>query len=174
MEALIALSKKAISFSRNEFLQVGGNIDTNLYFVKSGAFKIFIETETGEQIIRFGYKDNFVALLDSFLTNNPTIYFIQALKKSSVEVISKESLNNFLQVNANKNVWQSLLENLILQQLDREIDLLTTSPKQRYERVLARSPQLFQEISNRHIANYLRMSPETLSRLKSVDIHQQK
>ncbi len=55
---------------------------------------------------------------------------------------------------------------LTLQQLEREIDILTKSPKERYERVLRRSPQLFQEIPNKHIANYLRMSPETLSRLK--------
>ena len=47
-----------------------------------------------------------------------------------------------------------------------EIDILTNSPKERYKRVLKRSPQLFQEIPNRHIANYLRMSAETLSRLK--------
>jgi hypothetical protein len=32
--------------------------------------------------------------------------------------------------------------------------------------VFKRSPQLFQEIPNKHIASYLRMSPETLSRLK--------
>ena len=44
---------------------------------------------------------------------------------------------------------------------------LISSPKERYERVLKRSPQLFQEIPNKHIANYLRMSAETLSRLKN-------
>lgn len=62
--------------------------------------------------------------------------------------------------------WVNVLQTLSLQQLDREIDLLTTSPKARYERVLERSPRLFQEIPHRYIANYLRMTPETLSRLK--------
>jgi CRP-like cAMP-binding protein len=60
------------------------------------------------------------------------------------------------------------LERLILQQLEREIDLLTTSPKERYNRILKRSPSLFQKISNKQIANYLRMTPETLSRLKKA------
>lgn len=59
-----------------------------------------------------------------------------------------------------------MLEDLVLQQLEREKDILTSSPKARFERVLKRSPKLFQEIPNKHIANYLRMSPETLSRLK--------
>ena len=59
-----------------------------------------------------------------------------------------------------------MLENLVVQQIEREKDLLTQSPRERYERVLKRSPQLFQEVANKYIATYLRMSPETLSRLK--------
>ena len=62
--------------------------------------------------------------------------------------------------------YNSILEDLVLQQIEREKDLLYSSPKIRYERVLKRSPKLFQEIPNKYIANYLRMSPETLSRLK--------
>jgi len=53
-----------------------------------------------------------------------------------------------------------------LQQMERERDLLTSSPMERYLRVKDRSPQLFQEIPNKYIASYLRMTPETLSRLK--------
>jgi len=62
--------------------------------------------------------------------------------------------------------WQRILEQLIYQQFEREIDLLTASPVERYKRVLARSPQLFQEIPGKYIASYLRMTPETLSRIK--------
>jgi CRP-like cAMP-binding protein len=81
-------------------------------------------------------------------------------------VITKQQMDNFLKQDSNRLWWMGVLENLVLQQLEREIDILTNSPKERYLRVLKRSPQLFQEIPNRHIANYLRMSPETLSRLK--------
>jgi hypothetical protein len=55
---------------------------------------------------------------------------------------------------------------IIYDQFEREKDILTYSPLKRYQRVLKRSPQLFQEIPNKYIASYLRMSPETLSRLK--------
>lgn len=66
----------------------------------------------------------------------------------------------------NKILWNKILEYLILQQMEREVDILLASPKERYERVLRRSPQLFQEIPHKYIASYLRMTPETLSRLK--------
>jgi hypothetical protein len=64
------------------------------------------------------------------------------------------------------------LEDLVLQQLEREKDLLINAPAERYERVLKRSPKLFQEVPNKYIANYLRMSPETLSRLKNLEFSQ--
>ena len=83
-----------------------------------------------------------------------------------VKVITKTQVDNFLKIETNRILWTAILENLVLQQMEREIDILTSSPKERYQRVLKRSPQLFQEIPNRYIANYLRMSAETLSRLK--------
>jgi len=100
------------------------------------------------------------------LTGKPSDLFIQAIKKSVIKVITGHQIGRFLETETNRKLWTTILENLVIQQMEREVDILTSSPKKRYERVLQRSPQLFQEIPNRHIANYLRMSAETLSRLK--------
>src|SRR5690606_11482663 len=166
MKEIIELSDKKITIGRNEFLKVKGSIDTNLYYIESGSLRIFVLDEYEEQTIRFGYKENLIVSLDSFLTGNPSNLYIQAIKKTFIRVITKQQIDRFLEVDSNKQLWTKILENLILQQMEREIDILTNSPKERYERVLKRSPQLFQEIPNKHIANYLRMSAETLSRLK--------
>lgn len=166
MKEIIELSDKTITINRNEFLKVKGSIDTNIYFVESGSLRIFVLDDYEEQTIRFGYKENLIVSLDSFLTGKPSDLFIQAIKKTVIKVITKQQIDRFLKIEANRNLWTSILEHLVVQQMEREIDILTNSPKERYERVLKRSPQLFQEIPNKHIANYLRMSPETLSRLK--------
>ena len=166
MRELVELSRKTISLKRNEYLTIHGDVDTNVYYVKSGSLKVYVLDGNEEQIIRFGYKDNFIVLLDSFLTGRPTIFNIQAIKKTEIIVISKTEVEEFKNHEINKVAWIQLLESLVLQQIDREIDILTNSTEERYKRVLNRSPQLFQEIPNRYIANYLRMSPETLSRLK--------
>jgi len=166
MTELIELSDKTITMDRNEYLKVKGSIDTNIYYVESGSLRVFVLDDYEEQTIRFGYKENLIVSLDAFLTNKPSVFFIQAIKKTVLKVITKQQFDIFLQTEANRVLWTKILENLILQQLEREIDILTNSPKERYQRVLKRSPQLFQEIPNRHIANYLRMSAETLSRLK--------
>jgi len=166
MNEIVALSEKTIMVDRNEFIKVKGSIDTNVYFIESGSVRIFVLDDFEEQIIRFGYAGNLIVALDSFLTGKPSNFYIQAIKKTTVKIITKSQLNYFLSNENNKDLWTKILEDLVVQQMEREIDILTSSPKERYQRVLERSPQLFQEIPLRHIANYLRMSPETLSRLR--------
>jgi CRP-like cAMP-binding protein len=167
MKELLSLATRLISLSKNEFLCSEGKIDTNIYFIHSGCLKVFFLDEGNEQIIRFGYSNNFIAALDSFLLKKPGIYFIQALKPCSVSVIPGERVEDLLLVdNDFKNKWIELLGNLVVQQMEREIDLLISSPEERFQRVLSRSPQVFQEVPRKYIANYLRMSPETLSRIK--------
>ncbi|MGH1387098.1 Crp/Fnr family transcriptional regulator [Kordia sp.] len=158
---------KEIKLKRNEYLKVKGSIDTNIYLVKSGSLRIFVVDAYEEHTIRFGYKNNLIAALDSFLNEKPSELYIQALKKTTLKVISKENYTNFITSSAeNKKLWLSILESFVLQQMERERDILTSSPMERYTRVLKRSPQLFQEIPNKYIASYLRMTPETLSRIK--------
>jgi CRP-like cAMP-binding protein len=160
-----------IVLKRNEYLVEKDTIHTHLYFVEEGSLRVFIEDEIEEHTIRFGYHGSIIAALDSFLTEKPTSFYIQAIKKCTLKVISKEDYLNFINSKeAYKEIWNNLLQDFVYQQIEREIDLITYSPQKRFERVFKRSPQLFQEIPQKYIASYLRMTPETLSRiLKNVD-----
>ena len=146
--------------------QSGGNCN-DIFIIQKGAVKASEWIDDKEQIIRFGYPNSWIAALDSFLGNGPTKYDIETIRKTKFYRISKKDFNFFLLAQPERLIqWTQLLERLVLQQMERESDLLHASPKNRYERVLFRSPQLFQEIPLKHIANYLRMTPETLSRLR--------
>ncbi len=161
------LWQKEVKLERNEYLKVKGSTDTNLYYVKNGSLRIFLLDEEEEQTIRFGYKNNLITALDSFLNDQPSDFYIQALKKTTVKVLTKQDYLAFINASfEHKEIWNEILKSFVLQQMERERDILTTSPVERYRRVLKRSPQLFQEIPNKYIASYLRMTPETLSRIK--------
>ncbi len=165
LEADLFQSEKTIQ--RYEYLKIKDETDTNIYFIENGSVRIFIMDEDEERIIRFGYSGNIIVSLDSFLSGRSSDFYIQAIKKTTVKIASQKDFNEFMRSNPeNMKLWINILEDLVLQQIEREKDLLINSPRERYERVLKRSPKLFQEIPNRYIANYLRMSPETLSRLK--------
>lgn len=161
------LWKETKTFKRNDFIKLSNTKDSNLYFVVEGSVRVFIVHEEEEKVIRFGYKNSIITALDSFLTEKPSIFNIQAIKKTTLKILDKNTFKQLIEKHAFiKEIWSKNLEELALQQIEREIDILTNSPKERYLRVLKRSPQLFQEIPYKHIASYLRMSPETLSRMK--------
>ena len=155
-----------LSVDRNEYVKVGNSIDTNIYFIVEGSLRIFVIDETEEHTIRLGYKNNLIAALDSFITNRPSDLYIQALKKTRLKVVGKATFLHFIESSTeNSSLWRIMLGELIYQQMERERDILTSSPEERYKRVLERSPRLFQEIPHKYIASYLRMAPETLSRI---------
>jgi CRP-like cAMP-binding protein len=157
---------KTLTLKRNEYIKKAGSKDTNIYFVVEGSVKLFIVENDQEMIIRFGYQNNIIAALDCFISEKPSDLFIQAIKKTELKVISKLKFNQLINKNDSfKILWEQTLLQLIYQQIEREKDILIVSPIKRYQRVLDRSPQLFQEIPHKYIASYLRMTPETLSRL---------
>lgn len=169
MQELIksGIFKKQIDLKRNEYLKEVNSADTNIYYIESGSMRIFTIDENEERNTRFGYMGNIIVSLDSFISEKPSDFIIQAIKQTTLFSATKTDFMAFiLQSEYNALIYQRILEDLVLQQIEREKDLLTNSPRLRYERVLKRSPKVFQEIPHKHIANYLRMTPETLSRLK--------
>jgi CRP/FNR family transcriptional regulator, anaerobic regulatory protein len=156
------------TISKGEYLIREGQIERNLYYVETGAVRVFLLSEFEELTIRFGYEGSFLNSLSSFLKGTPSEFYIEAIRKSSIKVISKEKLMDLVHENTESlKQYNSLLETLVCQQIEREIDLLTVSPSERLKRVLDRSPNLFQEIPLKYIASYLRMTPETLSRIRN-------
>lgn len=161
------LWEKEISLKRNEYLKMEGEKDTHIYFIVEGSLRLFVFDGEEEHTIRLGYTGNIITALGSFITETPTDLYMQALKSTQLLAITKTSFMEFIQSSKeNLNLWMQITSFLIYELLERERDILTSSPAERYQRVLKRSPQLFQEIPNKYIASYLRMTPETLSRIK--------
>jgi CRP/FNR family transcriptional regulator, anaerobic regulatory protein len=155
-------------YSKGDYLIQEGQVEHSVYFIESGAVRVFHVTEFEEQTIRFGYESSIITSLSSFITGKPSEFYIEALRRTTVKIIPKETV--FEIVNESPETmtqYNQLLQSLIVQQMEREVDLLTESPTKRLQRVLDRSPNLFQEIPLKYIASYLRMTPETLSRIRN-------
>jgi CRP-like cAMP-binding protein len=153
---------------KGDYLIREGEIERKLYFIKEGAVKVFYLTEFEEHIVRLGYNGSFLNSLSSFITEQPSELYIEAIKQSTVLILNKHEFYNY--VNRDESTFReytNFLEILITQQIDRELDLLVSSPSKRLERVLKRSPHLFQHIPLKYIASYLRMTPETISRIRN-------
>lgn len=158
---------QTIDLKRHEYLIKEGTIERHIYLVKEGALRVTFLTEHEEQTIRFGYQGSIINSLSSFFKSTPSEFYIQAIRQTKVVAIPKLSFDNFVNLSMdNLQIYTKILEDLVTQQIEREIDILTTSPLERLKRVEARSPQLFQEVPAKYIAAYLRMTAETLSRIR--------
>jgi len=158
---------REIELSRGDFLIRQGQVERHTYFVLSGAVAVKLFKESESHTIRFGYTGSFLNSIPSFFDDSPSHFDIVALRKTSVKAFTKNALFELIESSGTyKDAYISVLENLTSQFVEREIDLLSSSPVERYQRVLKRSPALFNEIPLKHIADYLRMTPETLSRLR--------
>lgn len=165
--AFAELSIKTIDLKRHDFLIKEGQVERHIYLVEEGALRVLFLTEHEEQTIRFGYQNSIINSLASFFKSTPSEFYIQAIRQTKIIAIPKKSFYEFVHSNVeNLHVYTQILEDLVTQQIEREIDILTTSPLERLKRVANRSPQLFQEIPAKYIAAYLRMTPETLSRIR--------
>jgi len=155
------------TLKRGDILTGKGQIERYGYIVLDGALRVIHFNGEKEQNIRFGYKGSFISSIPSFFDGSPSQFSIEAIRKTEVKTFEREAFFKVLQQHDQSNeILLSLLSSLTHHFVEREIDLLTTTPLELYERVLKRSPILFQEIPALHIANYLGMSPEHLSRLR--------
>src|SRR5690606_4011652 len=90
------LWEKQICVNRNEFLTVRGSRDTNIYFITSGSLRVFVDDVYEEHIIRLAYQNDIILALDAFISDKPTDFYIQAIKRSVMNVISKAAFMNFV------------------------------------------------------------------------------
>ena len=153
---------------KGEHLIREGETEKHLYYIESGAVRAFILTEYEELTIRFGYEGSFINSLASYLQEKPSEIYIEAIRRTVVHAIPKAEVMKLVHESSQAQAdYIKLLETTICQQMEREVDLLTVSPSERLQRVLQRSPHLFQQVPLKYIASYLRMTPETLSRVRN-------
>jgi CRP-like cAMP-binding protein len=167
IDALISKWNTAKTLKRNDFLAQPGQIESNLFYVIKGSMRIYFPQGDDEICVGFAYDNNLICSYPSFIQQKPSEYFIQALAGTELMAISRKEFYGLLdQYSKLDRCWRLLEEQALLGKIEREVEMLTFTPEQRYSRLLERSPHIFQIIPKKYIASYLRMSPETLSRLR--------
>ncbi len=164
---LFSAEGKQMTIRKGDYLLREGETEHHIYYIKEGAVRASLLSDTEEITIRFGYDGSIINSLTSFITGQPSALSLQAIRQTRLEIISKTVFQSFVQTSEQHILgYNNLLEQTLVQQIERETDLLTNAPAERLDRVLQRSPDLFQHIPLKYIASYLRMTPETLSRIR--------
>lgn len=170
IEALLADWQKSRRLKAREVLLDSGQVAKELYFISSGCVRMLVIDQEGqENNIGFGYQHSLITSFQSFIESQPSQLVIEAINDTEVASINKTALSKLLDGYPEISRWyQSLLEKTLAGHIQRQIELLTYSPRERYEIFLQRSGHLINNIPLKHIASYLMMTPETLSRIRAA------
>jgi len=165
--ALVHRWDNQLQLKRNDFLIEKGQVESSLFFVIEGSLRIYYPHGDEEICVGFAYDNNLICAYPSFILQQPSAYYIQALSSVKTIAVQRHDFYNlFDRYSKIERAWRMLEEEALLGKIERETEMLTFTSEERYARLLQRSPHIFQLIPRKYIASYLRMSPETLSRLK--------
>ncbi len=149
---------------KNDFLLREGEICGAIYFLNSGSQRHFTHTKDGtERTLNLFIENDWVLDYQSFATQKPTKNKIQAFEQCEVFEISIHSLHELIAISQKFLQMGKLLE-LGLQNTDLYSEL--ASPEEKYLELLTNKPLLVKKFPLKYIASYLKIAPETLSRIR--------
>jgi CRP/FNR family transcriptional regulator, anaerobic regulatory protein len=155
-------------FPKGAFVSQVGRVERRFYIVEEGVQRLFFEHDGNEHCLGFSYDHSWSGDYDSFVGQRPGRFQVQAVTNSVLVGIERvDLLRLFDRIPAMERWGRLILEELVQGRATREIEQLTLSAEERYRRLLQRSPQLLRLVAQKDIASYLRMTPETFSRLRA-------
>jgi CRP-like cAMP-binding protein len=113
------------------------------------------------------YEHEFFGDYMSFLTQQPTKLFTQAIEPIEILSISYAHLNElYTNSTIGVNIGRIASESLFIHKQTQQIDLLILTAEERYLKLLERQPQIVQRTPQKYIASYLGITPESFSRIR--------
>lgn len=156
------------TYKKGQLLLEEGERCEYIGFIHKGALRMYTTNGEGKEVnYVFFFEGNCVTDYEGILTNKKTILTIQALETTEVFLLHKDDLK---QLYHSDTYWMDyrlkLVEGLYLKSRQRIVDLLYNSPENRYVNLIEESPFILKRISHKHIASYLGITKESLSRIK--------
>jgi len=157
------------TFKQYEYITEAGGIENYFYFVLEGVQAIYLLNEKGQKVVLgFSYAGSPSGVFDSFISRNPSVTFLEALKPSTLLAISFNRYQELFERYPVFHEWgHEFFKNILLGRLFRESELLTLNSKERYIAFMKRCPDELKIIPQKYLASYLNMKPETFSRLRA-------
>lgn len=152
---------------RKTVITAAGETERYLYFVLDGVQRAFyVGTEKQEATIVFTYAPSFSGVADSFLTQTPSLFFLESLTTSRFLRTTHKQVNELMHEFSQVQKMILLLTSFALKGvLQRQAELQCMTAEEKFKSLLKRSPHLLQLIPHKYLASYLGMDATTFSRI---------
>ena len=160
-----------MKFAKNELILKEGDICENIYYVDKGLVRQFYFKNGKEVTEHLGVDRSIIMCIESLFREVPTHLQIEALEPTVVYAMPKKKLEEDALHNVNIQIlYRKILEeSLILSQVHADLVRFETA-QDRYKKLCKLNPQVVLRAPLVFVANYLQMTPETLSRVRATTL----
>jgi len=155
---------------KKEHFAQAGEICETLGFILSGSVRYYYLIDGNDITNYFCFENDYVSSYKSFLTNKPGDSYIQALEPTTILTVSKTNweamLNNPMLAYKIERFGRLLAEHYLICYDDRVTSFITQTPEERYLKLLQSGKEVIQRMPQHYIANYLGITPVSLSRIR--------
>lgn len=157
---------KSKTVKKNNYLLRQGDTCKDLVFVQKGCLRLYYLKDDIEVSVWFAFPQSSAIEIYSFISENPSNYFLQAIEDSEVLFLSKTALNKLYKSQPKmqemmRNFWEDVILNLI----NRFTALQTDSAEKRYLDLLSK-PDYMETIPQKYLASFIGVTPTSLSRIR--------
>lgn len=164
----IAREKKV---KRNEILFHANKTTSRILLLKEGLLRGYKIIDGKDYTHHFYFENWFATDFESFLTGKPSQIFIEAIDNAVFyEFSKKDFLSLYKKSHQIEVLGRIIAEKAFLATVEKLADMQLLSLTEKYEMLIQRTPSLFLRVPQKHIASYLGVSEQSLSRIKKQTI----
>lgn len=154
-------------FKKEEYLCREGQVEQYIYFVYEGIARSFFGKDGREYTFDFFFAGDFATAFTSFLQQQSATINIQALEATRTYRIHRANLEALYKTGAAaERIGRHVAEHQFIRRSVKEVELLSLTATERYQRLFDEHPEMVSRISVKHLSSYLGIHPESLSRIR--------
>lgn len=153
---------------KRQYILNAGDVCQYITFVEKGLLRSFtVDAEGNEHVVQFALEGGWVSDVGSFVSGKDALYNIEALEDCELLHLTKSGMDELLlELPIMERFFRLLMQNNIVALQRRVVAYMSLSAEEKYLRLLEVAPDIMQRASQQHIASYLSITPETLSRVR--------
>lgn len=155
-------------FKSGEYVQELHRITTDIVFVQNGILRLFGMDTSSNDVTKYFIRENqFFANLESYYAKQPATEAIQAATDCELYIISFSVFERQFQKIPNLYIFfKSVSEAALLNKIKDNDFLNFGDAKTKYLELVRRYPELVHQVPQQYIASYLKITPQSLSRIR--------
>lgn len=155
-----------VSFGRKEMMTKAGEVARTLYFVTEGVQRSYYLKDGKEHTIAFTYPYQFSGIPESFITQTPSLYFLETIGPSQMLAMPYEQVKLLLNKHRELERWfLKAVGNVLGGVIYRHYELMAFSIEERFRAFVERSPHMLNMVPHKYLASYLGIDPTNFSKL---------